>query len=125
VPAALPADLLGSMLANLPTFDRKEFVDPTVLTAVFGAAEKARPPAKAGGASAKAGKLGPAALEALEAGDQPMAAFIRGVHFFAQGLNDRAMQQFQVAMQQAPSFAPTRLYLGAALVQSNKHREAA
>src|SRR5262245_40951837 len=125
MPSALPAELLGSMLANLPTFDRKEFLDPTVLTAVFGAAEKARPTAKAALASAKAGKLGPAALEALEAGDQPMAAFIRGVDFFAQGLNDRAMQQFQVAMQQAPSFAPTRLYLGAALVQSNRHREAA
>ena len=97
----------------------------TVLTAVFGAAEKARPTAKAALASAKAGKLGPAALEALEAGDQPMAAFIRGVDFFAQGQNDRAMQQFQVAMQQAPTFAPTRLYLGAALVQSNRHREAA
>jgi VWFA-related protein len=125
LPSPLPAELLGSMLANLPTFDRKEFLDPTVLTAVFGAAEKARPTAKAALASAKAGKLGPAALEALEAGDQPMAAFIRGVDFFAQGLNDRAMQQFQVAMQQAPSFAPTRLYLGAALVQSNRHREAA
>jgi hypothetical protein len=125
MPSALPAELLGSMLANLPTFDRQEFLDPTVLTAVFGAAEKARPTAKAALASAKAGRLGPAALEALEAGDQPMAAFIRGVDFFAQGLNDRAMQQFQVAMQQAPGFAPTRLYLGAALVQSNRHREAA
>jgi hypothetical protein len=125
MPAPLPAELLGSMLANLPTFDRKEFLDPSVLSAVFGAAEKARPTAKAALASAKAGKLGPAALEALEAGDQPMAAFIRGVDFFSQGLNDRAMQQFQVAMQQAPTFAPTRLYLGAALVQSNKHREAA
>ena len=125
MPSPLPAELLGSMLANLPTFDRKEFLEPTVLTAVFGAAEKARPTAKAALASAKAGKLGPAALEALEAGDQPMAAFIRGVDFFSQGLNDRAMQQFQVAMQQAPSFAPTRLYLGAALVQSNRHREAA
>jgi len=125
MPSALPADLLGSMLENLPAFDKKDLLDPSVLTAVFGAAEKARPAAKTALASAKAGKLGPAALEALEAGDQPVAAFIRGVDFFSQGQNDRAMQQFQVAMQQAPTFAPTRLYLGAALAQSNRHREAA
>ena len=35
------------------------------------------------------------------------------------------MQQLQLAMQQAPTFAPTRLYLGAALAQANRHREAA
>jgi VWFA-related protein len=125
MPSPLPPELLGAMLSNLPTFDRKEFLDPTVLTAVFGAAEKSRPTAKAALASAKAGKLGPAALEALEAGDQPIAAFIRGIDFFSQGLTDRALQQFQVAMQQAPSFVPVRLYLGAALVQINRHREAA
>jgi hypothetical protein len=35
------------------------------------------------------------------------------------------MQQLQVSMQQAPTFAPARLYLGAALAQGNRHREAA
>jgi thioredoxin-like negative regulator of GroEL len=53
------------------------------------------------------------------------AAFLRGVDFFAQGNDERAMQQLQVAMQQAPTFAPTRLYLGALLAQGNRHREAA
>lgn len=123
--STLPVELLGSMLANLPAVDRKELLEPNVLAAVLNAAERARPTAKAALASAKAGKLGPAALEALEAGDQPMAAFLRGVDFFSQGLNDRAMQQLQVAMQQAPTFAPARLYLGATLALSNRHREAA
>ncbi len=123
--STLPADLLGAMLANLPAVDRKELLAPNVLAAVLNAAERARPTAKTALASAKAGKLGPAALEALEAGDQPMAAFLRGVDFFSQGLNDRAMQQLQIAMQQAPAFAPARLYLGAALAQGNRHREAA
>ncbi len=54
-----------------------------------------------------------------------VAAFLRGVDLFAQGQNDRAMQQLQIAMQGAPKFAPARLYLGAALAQSNRHREAA
>jgi tetratricopeptide (TPR) repeat protein len=35
------------------------------------------------------------------------------------------MQQLQVAMQQAPAFAPARLYLGATLAQNNRYREAA
>jgi len=89
------------------------------------AAESARPAARAAFASARKGGLGPAALEALSAGDQAAAAFLRGVDFFAQGQNDRALQQLQVSMQQAPGFAPTRLYLGAALSQAGRHREAA
>ena len=40
------------------------------------------------------------------------AAFLRGVDFFAQGQNDRAMQQLQIAMQGAPTFAPARLVSG-------------
>jgi VWFA-related protein len=124
-PSVLPPDLLAAMLANLPSVDRKELLEPSVLTAVLGAAERSRPQAKAALAAARAGKMGPAALEALADGDQLMAAFLRGVDFFAQGQNDRAMQQLQIAMQQGPSFAPTRLYLGAALAQSNRHREAA
>jgi VWFA-related protein len=124
-PSILPSDLLAAMLANLPGVDRKELLEPGVLAAVFGAAEKARPQAKAALAAARAGKIGPAALEALSEGDQLMAAFLRGVDLFAQGQNDRAMQQLQIAMQQGPTFAPARLYLGAALAQSNRHREAA
>ena len=113
------------MLANLPVFDRKELLTPEVMNAVLSAAERARPTAKTALASARAGQLGPAALEALTGGDQTMAAFLRGLDFFSQGQMDRAMQQFQVAIQQAPSFAPTRLYLGAALAQGSKYREAA
>jgi VWFA-related protein len=123
--SSLPADLLVSMLANLPGVEPKQLLEPGVLTAVLTAAERARPAAKSAFAMARGGKLGPAALEALGAGDQPVAAFLRGVDLFAQGQNDRALQQLQLAMQQAPTFAPTRLYLGAALAQGNKHREAA
>ncbi len=125
MPAALPTELVSAMLANLPVFDRKELLTPEVMNAVLSAAERARPTAKTALASARAGQLGPAALEALTGGDQTMAAFLRGLDFFSQGQMDRAMQQFQVAIQQAPSFAPTRLYLGAALAHGSKYREAA
>jgi VWFA-related protein len=125
MPSALPVELLTAMTANLPLVDRQDLLEAGVLAAVLNAAEKARPAAKAAFAAARAGKIGPAALEALGAGDQVTAAFLRGVDFFAQGNDDRAMQQLQVAMQQAPTFAPTRLYLGALLAQGNRHREAA
>jgi VWFA-related protein len=121
----LPAAVLSALLASLPNVNAKELVAPPVLATVFSAAEQARPAAKAAFASARKGNLGPAALDALSSGDQAAAAFLRGVDLFAQGQNDRALQQLQVAMQQAPGFAPTRLYLGAVLSQSNRHREAA
>lgn len=124
-PAAVPAQVMSMMLANLPVVDRKELLAPAVIATVLTAAEKSRPGAKTAFASARTGGLGPAALEALAAGDQAAAAFLRGVDFFAQGQLDRAVQQLQIAMQQAPTFAPTRLYLGAALAQGNRHREAA
>jgi VWFA-related protein len=125
VPARLPAELLLAMVANLPAVERSELVAPSVLATVLASAEKARPAAKAAFAAARAGNLGAAALDALASGDQVTAAFLRGIDLFGQGQTDRAVQQLQIAMQQAPSFAPTRLYLGAALAQGNRHREAA
>jgi len=121
----LPTALVSAMLTDLPVFDRKELLAPEVVNAVLTSAERARPAAKAALTSARSGKLGPAALEALTSGDQAMAAFLRGLDFFSQGQTDRALQQFQVSVQQAPGFAPARLYLGAALAQGNKYREAA
>jgi VWFA-related protein len=125
MPVVLPTALVSALLADLPVFDRKELLTPEVMNAVLSAAERARPTAKSALASARGGKLGPAALEALTTGDQTMAAFLRGLDFFQQGQMDRALQQFQVAIQQAPTFAPTRLYLGATLAQGSKYREAA
>jgi len=125
LPSALSPELRGAMLANLPVVDRQELLASPVMNAVLAATERARPAAKGALASARTGKFGPAALEALAAGDQAVAAFLRGVDFFSQGLMDRALQQFQIAIQQAPGLAPARLFLGAALADSNKHREAA
>ncbi len=126
LPMPLPAELRAAMLANLPIVDRQTLLTPAVLTAVMQAAARTRPPAAADAlATARTGKLGAAALDALAAGDQPLAAFLRGLEFFSQGQLDRAIQQLQVAMQQAPAFAPARLYLGAALAAGSKYREAA
>jgi VWFA-related protein len=123
--ALLPKEVFAALLGNLPTVDPKELVAPAVLSSVLTAAEQARPAAKSAYAVARQGGLGPAALDALASGDQVVAAFLRGVEFFARGQHDRALQQLQISMQQAPGFTPTRLYLGAVLSQSNRHREAA
>jgi VWFA-related protein len=123
--AMVPREFLAGLVNNLPAVPAKDLVSPTVLSTVLTAAETARPGAKAALASARKGGPGPAALEALASGDQAVAAFLRGVDLFAQGQNDRAIQQLQVSLQQAPGFAPTRLYLGAALSQAGRHREAA
>lgn len=126
VPSVLPRELTALWLADLPLFDKQTILAPAVLSSVFAATEKSRPTAgRAVFEAAKNGKLGAAALDALAAGDQAVAALLRGVDFFAQGQNDRALQQLQVALQQAPGLSAARLYLGASLLQSNRHREAA
>lgn len=125
VPATVPREMMASLLAAIPDADPKALATPEVLGLVLTTAEAARPAAKAAFAAARRDGLGPAALEALSAGDQVAAAFLRGVELFTQGQLDRAVQQLQLAMQQAPTFAPARLYLGAALAHANRHREAA
>lgn len=126
-PSALPPQLAEAILRDFPTIDRKALLTPDVMKAVLATAEKDRPGAAARQAiaTARGGKFGPAALAALEAGDQVLAAFLRGIDFFAQGQADRAGQQFNLVMQQAPTFGPGRMYLGAILSLASKHREAA
>lgn len=126
-PTALPMELAQAILKDFPSIERKALLTPDVLSAVLTAAEKSRPgaAAKQAIATARGGKFGPAALAALEGGDQVLAAFLRGVDLFSQGAVEKAAQQFQLVMQQAPGFAPVRMYLGAILSMASKHREAA
>ena len=126
-PTALPHELAVAILSDFPGIERSALISPEVMAAVLISAEKARPGAAAKSAlqTARSGKLGAAALAALDGGDQALAAFFKGLDFYTQGQIERAGQQFQLAMQQAPTFAPVRMYLGAVLSQASKHREAA
>lgn len=123
--ASVPTDITKALIDSLPAFDRQELLDPKVLTSVLAAAETNRPKAKAALADARQGKFGPAALAALDAGDQAMAMFLKGLDLFAQAQPDKAMQQLQTSMQMEPGFAPARLYLGACLAEGRRYREAA
>jgi VWFA-related protein len=128
VPAAggaLPAEMAMVLLGGLSNFDRKELLAPAMLTSMLAAAESRPTGSKAAIKEARAGDLGGAAMTALGDNDQVLATFLKGLELYQQAQLDRAATQFQNSMQMAPTFAPSRLYLGAALAEGNRHREAA
>lgn len=123
---AAPPELIAALTADLSPLAPQELLSPNVLASVLTAAERGRAPGtKAAFQEARGGRLGPAALAALDSGDQSLAAFLKGLEFFGQNQPARAAQQFQNAMQGTPSFSPARLYLGASLAQGTRYKEAA
>ena len=125
VGSALPAEMASLLLGGLPAFDRKELLTPTMLSPALAAAEARGTTAKTALKEARSGAYGAAAMTALGEGDQVLASFLKGLDLLSQSQLDRAAVQFQSSMQQAPNFAPARLYLGAALAEGNRHKEAA
>lgn len=121
-----PQELIAALTSDLSPLAPQELLSPAVLSSVLTAAERGRPAAMKGAfQQARGGHMGPAALAALDGGDQPLAAFLKGLDFFGQNQPSHAAQQFQSAMQAAPTFAPARLYLGASLAQGTRYKEAA
>ena len=127
VPASgvLPNEMIVLLLGGLSSFDRKELLSPSTLTPIFAAVESRPTGSKAAIKEARAGDLGAAAMTALGEGDQVLATFLKGLEFYQKEQLDRAAMQFQNSMQMAPTFAPSRLFLGATLAEANRHREAA
>jgi tetratricopeptide (TPR) repeat protein len=74
---------------------------------------------------ARAGRYGAAALEALAAGDQQVAAFLRGVDLFIKGQLDQAAAQLQIAAGPRREFFPAAFYLGAVFASAGRDRDAA
>ena len=124
-PGALPGEMAMVLLGGLSPFDRKELLSPGMLTSALAAADARAAGSKAAVKEARAGDLGAAAMTALGDGDQALATFLKGLELMQQSQLDRAAVQFQSSMQMAPSFAPARLYLGAALASGDRHKEAA
>ena len=122
---ALPGEMAMVLLGGLSNFDRKELLSPATLTPIFAAVESRPTGSKAAMKEARAGDLGGAAMTALGDGDQVLATFLKGLEFYQKAQLDRAATQFQSSMQMAPTFAPSRLFMGAALAEANRHREAA
>jgi thioredoxin-like negative regulator of GroEL len=123
---ATPPELNAAVSASLPAVSKDDLLDATTTNALWQAVEHGRPPAVlAAIKTARGGQLTDAALEALSAGDQGAASFIRGMDFFSKAQFDRAGTQFENAMRIQGSFAAARAMLGASLALQNREKDAA
>ena len=113
------------LLGGLSNFDRKELLTPAIFTSMFAMADGRASGSKAAVKEARGGDLGSAAMTALAENDQVLATFLKGLELYQSAQLDKAAMQFQNSMQMAPTFAPSRLFLGVALAEGNRHKEAA
>jgi VWFA-related protein len=114
-----------SFASSLPKFDSASVLKPEVLGTMLDIVERRSPDLKEAVASARAGRYGPAALEAFSAGDQTTAAFLRGIDFFAKGQIDQAATQLSIAAGPRREFFPAAFYLGALYAAAGRDQDAA
>jgi VWFA-related protein len=123
-PTAVTAASLA-FASSLPKFEAALAMRPEFLTPMLDLVEKRSPSLKDAVVEARAGRYGPAALEALSTGDQVAAAFLRGIDFFAKGQLDQAATQLQIAAGPRRDFFPAAFYLGACFAAVGRDRDAA
>ncbi len=122
MPATPPALFVPSALGK---FDRDAVLRPEFVAPMLDSMEKRSPTLKTAMAEARAGRYGPAAIEALSAGDQEAAAFLRGFDLFSKGQLDQAAAQLQLAAGPRRQFFPAAFYLGAVFATAGRDRDAA
>ncbi|MGH9346397.1 MAG: VWA domain-containing protein [Vicinamibacterales bacterium] len=115
----------SSMLASIGRFDREMMLKPDVVSAVLDVVQQASPALKDAMAEARAGRYGPAALDALSDGDQPAAMFFRGLDLLTKGQHEQAATQFQNAAGPRREYFPGAFYLGALLAGAGRDQDAA
>jgi VWFA-related protein len=121
-----PPDLAAAVLASLPPATRDDVLDTGTTAALWTAAEQGRAaPVLAAIKTARNGQLTDGALEALAAGDQGVAAFIRGMDLLGKAQLDQAATQFQTAMRIQGTFSAARAMLGVCLLLGHREKEAA
>jgi Flp pilus assembly protein TadD len=99
---------------------RRDFVEP-----MLAAVEKRSPTLGSALTEARAGRYGPAALEALSAGDQVVAQLLRGIELYAKGQLNEAATQLQLAAGPRREFFPAAFFLGACFAAAGRDRDAA
>ncbi|MEZ5292627.1 MAG: VWA domain-containing protein [Vicinamibacterales bacterium] len=123
---ATPAELHAAVTGSLPAVSKDDLLDAATMSALWQAVEQGRTPGVlAAIKTARGGQMTDGALEALSAGDQSVAAFVRGMDFFAKAQYDRASTQFETAMRLQGSFAVARAMLGACLLMQQREKDAA
>jgi hypothetical protein len=121
-----PVELLAAVLGSLPAASKDDVLDATTTAALWSSAEQGRSPqVLAAIKTARGGQMMDGALEALTAGDQGVAAFVRGMDLLAKAQVMQAATQFETAMRIQSGFSAARAMLGACLVMSNRDKEAA
>ncbi|HEY6507843.1 MAG TPA: tetratricopeptide repeat protein, partial [Vicinamibacterales bacterium] len=111
--------------ATLPAFDREAVLGRDFVSGLLDIAEKRSATLKDAIGEARAGRYGAGALEALSAGDQTVAAFLRGLDLFSKGQWAPAATQLQIAAGDRREFFPAAFYLGATFAALGRDREAA
>ena len=125
-PVAAPPDLAGAVLASLPSATKDDVLDAATTAALWNAAEQGRSAAVlAAIRTARGGQMTDGALEALAAGDQSVAAFVRGMDLLRKSQVDQAAVQFQTAMRIQGTFGAARAMLGVCLLLGQREKEAA
>jgi tetratricopeptide (TPR) repeat protein len=111
--------------ATLPAFDRDAVLGKDFVSGLLDVAEKRSATLKDAIGEARAGRYGAGAIEALGAGDQTVAAFLRGLDLFSKGQWAPAVTQLQIAAGDRREFFPAAFYLGATFAALGRDRDAA
>ena len=114
-----------SLITSIPKFDRDAMLTPDLIATMLSAVERTSPAARDAMVHARAGRYGAAALEALGAGEQPAAMFLRGLDHFTKGQLDQAATQFHSAAGPRREFFPAAFYLGACFAAAGRDQDAA
>jgi VWFA-related protein len=123
--SAAAAAAVISFSSSLPKFDSASVLAPDMMGTMLDMVERRSPGLKDSVVEARAGRYGPAALEAMTAGDQTVAAFLRGVELFTKGQLDQAATQLQISAGPRREFFPAAFYLGALFAAAGRDQEAA
>lgn len=125
VSAATRMEAAKAFAATLPAFDRNAVLGKDFVAGLLDIAEKRSATLKDAIVEARAGRYGAGALEALSAGDQTVAAFLRGLDLFSKGQWAPAVTQLQIAAGDRREFFPAAFYLGATFAALGRDRDAA
>lgn len=125
VPAAAVSAAAATFAQSLPKFQREVLLAREVLSPMLDLLQTRSPSIGDAMTEARAGRYGPAALEALTAGDQTAAAFLRGVDLYAKGQLEQAATQLTLAAGPRRDFFPAAFYLGAVFAAAGRDRDAA
>jgi VWFA-related protein len=117
--------VIPAAMARVAAFDRSAVLQPALVNGLLDTIAARTPSLKSAMTEARAGRYGPAALEALTAGDQQAAAFLKGLDLYSKGQINEAATQLNIAAGPKRDFYPAAFLLGACFAAGGKDRDAA